>query len=59
MGNDWILALEQQTDLSVTRGSTIEVASAGRRGSDLRLYMDDRNLRGDAVFSTDLCRRGR
>ncbi len=50
MGNDWILALEQQTDLSVTRGSTIEVASAVRRGSDLRLYMTTKTYEETLYF---------
>ena len=36
---DWTLALEQQTDLSITQGTIPKVASAVRRGADLRLYM--------------------
>ena len=39
MKNDWILALEQNRDLSAARGSALEVARAVRRGADLRLYM--------------------
>ena len=39
MGNDWVVALEQQTDLSIARGSVAAVADAVRRGADLRLYM--------------------
>lgn len=39
MSNDWTLALEQQADLSITQGSIEAVASAVRRGADLRLYM--------------------
>jgi hypothetical protein len=37
--SDWTLGLEQQTDLSITRGSIQELAAAVRRGADLRLYM--------------------
>jgi len=39
MPSDWTLALEQQTDLSVTHGSAEKLADAVRRGADLRLYM--------------------
>jgi hypothetical protein len=39
MNDDWIIALEQQTDLSVSTGSAMDVADALRRGADLRLYM--------------------
>ena len=39
MGQDWQVTLEQQTDLTVTRGSVPELAAAVRRGADLRLYM--------------------
>ena len=37
--SDWSLALEQQTDLSITSGSKADTAAAVRRGADLRLYM--------------------
>ena len=37
--SDWTLGLEQQTDLSITRGSIQELAAAVHRGADLRLYM--------------------
>ena len=37
--SDWTLVLEQQSDLTVTTGSTEQVAAAVRRGADLRLYM--------------------
>ncbi len=36
---EWELALEQQSDLSVTQGSTAAVADSVRRGADLRVYM--------------------
>lgn len=36
---NWELALEQQSDLSVSQGSLSEVAAAVRRGADLNLYM--------------------
>ena len=36
MESDWALALEQQSDLSITRGSVAKVADAVRRGADLR-----------------------
>ena len=39
MPDDWKLALEQHSDLSVTHGSIRETADAVRRGADLRLYM--------------------
>ena len=39
MSNDWMLTLEQQTDLSITHGSIETLADAVRRGADLRLYM--------------------
>ena len=39
MGNDWDVALEQNSDLSATRGSADDVALAVRRGADLRFYM--------------------
>ena len=39
MSDDWILALEQRTDLSTVQGSPGAVAQAVRRGADLRLYM--------------------
>ena len=39
MGQDWQVALEQRTDLTVTRGSVSELAATVRRGADLRLYM--------------------
>ena len=39
MANDWGLALEQSADLRVAHGSMGEVASAVRRGADVRLYM--------------------
>ena len=39
MANDWILALEQQPDLSTTQGSETQVAEAVRRGADLHLYL--------------------
>ena len=37
--DDWELALEQQRDLSVTRGSAAALAARVRGGADLRLYM--------------------
>tara|TARA_B100000686_G_scaffold284022_1_gene307350 strand:- start:4 stop:693 length:690 start_codon:yes stop_codon:yes gene_type:complete len=37
--SDWTLALEQQSDLTITAGNVSELASAVRRGADLRLYM--------------------
>ena len=39
MAGDWVLALEQQTDLTVTEGSERALAAAVRRGADVRLYM--------------------
>ncbi len=39
MEQNWKLALEQQTDLTITRGDVSELAGAVRRGADLRLYM--------------------
>jgi len=36
---DWLLALEQQTDLTVSCGDLSELVGAMRRGADLRLYM--------------------
>jgi hypothetical protein len=39
MGHGWLLALEQQTDLTVSCGDVSKVAAAVRRGADLRLYM--------------------
>ena len=39
MSNDWRLALEQQTDLTVSHGDLSELASAVRRGAGLRLYL--------------------
>ena len=39
MRQDWRLALEQQTDLTVSRGDLADLASAVRRGANLRLYM--------------------
>jgi hypothetical protein len=39
LANDWRLALEQSTELSIKRGSHAAVAGAVRRGADLRLYM--------------------
>jgi len=37
--SDWELALEQDGELRVTRGSAAAVVDAVRRGADLRLYM--------------------
>jgi hypothetical protein len=39
MAGDWTLGLEQQRDLTVSAGSTEEMAATVRRGADLRLYM--------------------
>ncbi len=39
MDNDWRMALEQQTDLSVSHGDASDVAATIRRGADLRLYL--------------------
>jgi hypothetical protein len=39
MRQDWVLALEQQPDLTISQGDLSELASAVRRGADLRLYM--------------------
>lgn len=39
MSTVWQLALEQQTDLTVTQGTLAGIAGAVRRGADLRLYM--------------------
>lgn len=39
MSQDWQLALEQKTDLTVTQGSALTTAEAMARGADLRLYM--------------------
>lgn len=39
MANDWVLALEQNQDLSVAHGSAADVAAALRRGAELRVYM--------------------
>ena len=39
MPHQWELALEQNSDLSVVRGSIKAVAEAVRRGADLHLYM--------------------
>jgi len=39
MEQRWRLALEQQTDLTVSRGDLSELVAAMRRGADLRLYM--------------------
>lgn len=39
MDQDWMLALEQQTDLTISGGHVSELAAAVRRGADLRLYM--------------------
>jgi len=39
MSSDWTLALQQETDLTVTHGSVEKVADFMRRGSNLRLYM--------------------
>ena len=39
MASKWVVALEQRTDLSVVSGSVAAVATAVRRGADLRLYM--------------------
>ena len=40
MNHSWTLALEQQTDLTITAGDVPGLAAAVRRGADLRLYMD-------------------
>ena len=39
MSNDWVVALEQEQNLTVSSGSAGEVARAVRRGAELRLYM--------------------
>ena len=39
MRQDWVLALEQQTDLTISQGDSSELSSAVRRGADMRLYM--------------------
>lgn len=39
MRQDWVLVLEQQTDLTTSRGDVSKLAGAVRRGADLRLYM--------------------
>jgi hypothetical protein len=39
MESDWILALEQNAELSVTQGSLAATADAVRKGADLRLFL--------------------
>jgi hypothetical protein len=39
MTQDWLLALEQRSDLTIARGGVSQLAGAVRRGADLRLYM--------------------
>ena len=38
MESDWILALEQNAELSVTQGS-LATADAVRKGADLRVFL--------------------
>ncbi|MDP7636626.1 MAG: hypothetical protein QF577_03645 [Phycisphaerae bacterium] len=40
MDRNWVLALEQQTNLTISAGDVSALANAVRRGADLRLYMD-------------------
>jgi hypothetical protein len=39
MPDQWSLGLEQRDDLSISHGSTAQIADAVRRGANLRLYM--------------------
>jgi len=39
MANDWVLALEQTSNLEVTQGSISATADAMRNGADLRLFL--------------------
>ena len=39
MESDWILALEQNAELSVTQGALAAPADAVRKGADLRLFL--------------------
>ena len=39
MAQDWVLALEQRSDLTSVSGDVSELAAAVRRGADLRLYL--------------------
>ncbi len=39
MDQEWILALEQQSDLTISRGDESALAAEVRRGADLRLYL--------------------
>ena len=50
MSGDWILALEQEQDLRVAKGSAMEVVAAVGRGADLRLYMIHENYEETIYF---------
>lgn len=39
MASDWIVALEQNAELEVTRGSLAATAAAVRKGADLRVFL--------------------
>ena len=58
MANDWTLALEQQSDLSITRGSPSAVADAVRRGADLRLYMTTQTYEETLYFQQTYAGQG-
>lgn len=47
---DWVVALEQRTDLSITHGNISELANAIRHGADLRLYMTTDNYEETLYF---------
>ena len=39
MPGEWVLSLEQSSELEITEGTLAATADAVRRGADLRLYL--------------------
>ena len=58
MTYQWELVLEQNTDLSVARGSVGAVAEAIRRGADLHLYMTTDTYEETLYFQQTYSGRG-
>ena len=50
MGSEWELALEQNSDSEVTRGTSAATADAVRRGADLRLFLIARGYEETLYF---------
>ncbi len=50
MGSEWVLALEQNRELQVTRGTLAATAEAVRSGADLRLFLIARGYEETLYF---------